>query len=402
MANFGIGLGEFIKGVANGAQVMSNIQDNWSKKEVRDMQVADLKQARDDKQALRGIYTQGATDAAANTDGQLDNMVNYFSQNVVPKAVQHYLSTGDIDKANALQKWGSDANVLQGAKYGAGMMRAAAMKDLDGVGQYMLKAYNQPGYFEDGNTATGYNVLKNDKGEPTGLEITLKGADGKESKHTFNSVDEVFKVAETFGNPLTVFNTGMQAYQQQRQQAAKTQAELAKEQREWNRDVTKMGLQQDQKLEAQNNESQLRRAEKAEERKNGGDSKKVQDAQAVAAFLKTQGYSDEYIRQNAPALVGIQNQSRSMAARIQDVIKLQTENSREFRKLTPDQQVQEARKFIDTIDRNAQGATPTAGGGMGLTPQSGQTQQNAQQPAQTQGQGLTPFYDTRTNSIIYR
>lgn len=402
MANFGIGLGAFLNGVANGANVMSNIQDNMSKKEVRDMQVADLKQARDDKQSLRGIYTQGATDAAANTDGQLDNVVNYFSQNVVPKVVQHYLSTGDVDKANALQKWGSDANVLQGAKFGAGMMRAAAMKDLDGVGKYMLKAYNQPGYFEDGNTATGYNVLKNDKGEPTGLEITLKGADGKESKHTFNSVDEVYKVAQTFGNPLTVFNTGMQAYQQQQQQAAKTQAELAKEQREWNRDVTKLGLQQDQKLEAQNNESQLRRAEKAEERKNGGDSKKVQDAQAVAGFLKSQGYSDEYIRQNAPALVGIQNQSRSMSARIQDVIKMQTENSREFRKLTPDQQVQEARKFIDMIDRNAQGATPTEGGGMGLTPQSGQTQQNAQQPAQTQGQGLTPFYDTRTNSIIYR
>lgn len=402
MANFGIGLGAFLNGVANGAQVMSNIQDNWSKKEVRDMQVADLKQARDDKQQLRGIYTQGAKDAAANTDGQLDNMVNYFSQNVVPKAVQHYLSTGDIDKANALQKWGSDANVLQGAKYGAGMMRAAAMKDLDGVGQYMLKAYNQPGYFEDGNTATGYNVLKNDKGEPTGLEITLKGADGKESKHTFNSVDEVYKVAQTFGNPLTVFNTGMQAWQQQQQQAAKTQAELAKEGREWKRTLAGKELDQQYKLEGQNNEAQLKAAAEAEKRRTGGDSKKVQDAEAVAGFLKSQGYSDEYIRQNAPALVGIQNQSRSMSARIQDVIKLQTENSREFRKLTPDQQVQEARKFIDMIDRNAQGATPTDGGGMGLTPQSGQTQQNAQQPAQTQGQGLTPFYDTRTNSIIYR
>lgn len=402
MANFGIGLGAFLNGVANGANVMSNIQDSWSKKEVRDMQIADMKQARDDKQKLRDTTTQGMADARAQTDGQLDNVMNFYMQKTAPKIVEHYLSIGDPQTANAYKTWINDANVQQGAKFGVGMMRAAAMKDLDGVGKYMMQAYNQPGYFEDGNTATGYTILRNDKNEPTGLEINLKGPDGKESKQTFNNIDDVYKLATTFGNPLEVFKNGVQAYQSQQAQAAKTKAELAKEGREWDRTVAGKQLDQQYKLEGQNNEAQLKAAAEAEKRRTGGDSKKVQDAEAVAGFLKSQGYSDEYIRQNAPALVGIQNQSSSMSARIQDVIKLQTENSRDFRKLTPDQQVQEARKFIDMIDRNAQGATPTDGGGMGLTPQSGQTQQNAQQPAQTQGQGLTPFYDTRTNSIIYR
>lgn len=406
MANLGIGLGAFMQGVTQGAEAYANIKRMGSEGELRDMQIADIKQQRQDKENIRNITTQGAAAAQTNTDGQLDNVVNYFQQKTLPQIVQHYLSTGEVDKANALQKWGSDASVMQGAKYGVGMMRAAAVKDLDGVGRYMVQAYNQPNYFEDGNTATGYNVIRDKDGNQTGLEIMLKNKDGKESTHKFNSVDEVYKIAQTFGNPLAVFNAGMQAYQTQQANAQKNQAEIAKEQREWNRDTTKLGLVQQNTLEAQNNKAELDRAAEADKRRNGGDSNKVKDAQAVAALLKAQGYSDDYVRQNMPALVGIQNQTRPRASRIEDYIKINTENNRDFRKLPSDQQIAKANEFIDMVDKQASGsgAAPTAGVGLPARTQGGQTTPvvSGQTPAVQGGQGKTPFYDTRTNSIIYR
>lgn len=393
MSNFGIGLGSFMQGVASGANTMANMQDSWSKKELRDMQMADLKQARADKQQLRDMTQQGMKDAQANTDGQIDNVWNYYMQNTAPKIVEHYMGAGDPTTANAYKQWISDANVQQGAKFGVGMMRAAAMKDLDGVGKYMIQAYNQPGYFEDGNTATGYKVLRNDKNEPTGLEISLKGADGKESKHTFDNIDEVYKLASTFGNPLEVFKTGMAAYQQQQAAAVKNKAEVQKEEREWNRDVAKMGLQQGYTLESQTNQSQLRRAEEAEKLRNGGGSTKVRDARAAEEYLRSKGMSEERINALAPQLVGVENQGVPITKRIDTYVIEKNKDvlDKDWQKLSDAEKTERAVKELKVRDEAASGYY--GGQGAGLTPQSSQQTQGAQ-PRMVMG------YDTKTGKPV--
>lgn len=394
MANLGIGIGQFMQGVASGANAMANMQDSWSKKELRDMQMADLKQERADKQQLRDTTQQGIKDAQANTDGQIDSVWNYYMQNTAPKIVEHYMGAGDPTTANAYKQWISDANVQQGAKFGVGMMRAAAMKDLDGVGKYMLQAYNQPGYFEDGNTATGYKVLRNDKNEPTGLEISLKGADGKESKHTFDNVDEIYKLASTFGNPLEVFKTGMAAYQQQQAAAAKSKAEVQKEEREWNRDMAKMGLQQGYTLESQANQSQLRRAEEAEKQRNGGGSTKVREARAAEEYLRSKGMSEERINALAPQLVGVENQGVPITKRIDTYITEKDKDvlDKDWQKMSAAQKTERAVKDLQARDQAADGYY---GQGAGLP-------QQTQQGQQTQGvqPRMALGYDTRTGKPV--
>lgn len=394
MANLGIGIGQFMQGVASGANAMANMQDSWSKKELRDMQMADLKQARADKQQLRDTTQQGIKDAQANTDGQIDSVWNYYMQNTAPKIVEHYMGAGDPTTANAYKQWISDANVQQGAKFGVGMMRAAAMKDLDGVGKYMLQAYNQPGYFEDGNTATGYKVLRNDKNEPTGLEISLKGADGKESKHTFDNVDEIYKLASTFGNPLEVFKTGMAAYQQQQAAAAKNKAEVQKEEREWNRDLTKIQIQQGNTLESQANQSQLRRAEEAEKNRNGGSSKVVSDAKAKEEYLRSRGVSEDRIKALAPQMVGLENQGVPIVKRIDTYITEKDKDvlDKDWQKMSAAQKTERAVKDLQARDQAADGYY---GQGAGLP-------QQTQQGQQTQGvqPRMALGYDTRTGKPV--
>lgn len=394
MSNFGIGLGSFMQGVASGANTMANIQDASSKKELRDMEIADLKQAREDKQALRSINQQGLAQIKSSPQWSPDNSMNLYMQQVVPKVVEHYLSVGDPQTAKAYQSWIGDNNVQQGAKYGASMMRAAAMKDMDGVGNYMVQAYNQPGYFEDGNTATGYNVLKNEKGEPTGLEITLKGADGKEFTHKFNSVDDVYKVASTFGNPLEVFKTGVAQYQAQQAQAQKNNAELAKEGRDWNRTLTTKQMDQNFSMEKDNNASQLRRAEKAEEARNGGNSNVVRDAKAKEQYLRDKGVPESRIKALAPQLVGVDRQEVPITKRIDDYISNKDKDvlDKEWQKLDGGQKTERAMKDLQARDQASQGYY---GEGAGLPQQT--------QPGQ-QTQGTQPRmalgYDTRTGKPV--
>lgn len=394
MANFGIGLGSFMQGVTSGANTMSNMQDSWSKKELRDMQIDDIKQQRQDKQDLRGLTKQGINDAQSNTDGQIDNVWNYYMKNTAPKVVEHYMGAGDPTTANAYRQWISDSNVQQGAKYGVGMMRAAAIKDLDGVGKYMIQAYNQPGYFEDGNTATGYKVLRNDKNEPTGLEISLKGADGKELTHKFDSIDDVYKMAQTFGNPLEVFKTGMQSYQTQQANAAKQNQEIAKEGREWKRDTTKMQMQQRNTLESQANQSQLRRAEEAEKQRNGGRSNVVRDAKAKEEYLRSRGVQEDRIKSLAPQMVGLENQGVPITKRIDTYIieKDKDFQDRDWKKLSDAEKTERA---VNDLKIRDQGAAGYYGQGAGLTPQNQQGQQTqGAQPRMVMG------YDTKTGKPV--
>lgn len=390
MSNFGIGLGSFLSGVAQGADAYANIQNAKSRQKLTDMQVKNLEQQNSAKQGAIDISAQGADAAAANTDGKIDNVMNYYMQNTAPKLQQYWLSQGEVDKANAFGKWIQDSNVQQGMKYGAAMIRDAQMGNPDGVMDNMVKLYNQPGYFDDGMTAVKAETRRDKDGNATGWDITLKnGKTGKETKHSFNSMDDIYKTAMQFGNPQSVFEYGMNELKA----GQKVAAESAKEGRDWERKLTEKEIDQGYKLEGQNNESQLRRAEKAAE--GGGGNKKVQDAQAAEGYLRARGYNDEQIRALAPALIGAQNQSAPVSKRVDEYIKSRGEDftDKEWKKLSPEQQTKTALDAIQLRDRLI-----TESQGMGLPNQQPQGQQTGQQPG---GSGLM-FLDTRTGQVISR
>jgi len=383
MSNFGIGLGSFLSGFTQGAGAAQSLKRGMQQEKLTDMQIKNLEDQQAATQGARDLSAQGVKDATANTDGQIDNVIGYYMQNVVPKLQQHWLANGDVEKANAFGEWTRNQNVQQGMKYAAGMIRAAHLGDAEGAMNYLVKAYNQPDYFDDGQSAVGAKIRRDDKGNAAGMDITLRNdRTGEETTHTFNSMNEVYQLAMQFGSPEQVFKSGME----QLQAGQKAAADAAKEKRDWDRKLTEKEIDQGYKLEGQTNESQLRSAEKAEEARNGTGNRKITDAKATIAFLKENGASDEYIKSNMAGILGIENRSRPISSRIDDYIKMRTDSDRKFSKMTLDAQIKEAQAYISAVDRQTSSEQ-----GVGV-PQEQQPQQ----------QGGLPFLDTKTGQIIYR
>lgn len=387
MAGLGIGLGAFMDGVMKGGTFASGIKQQDQRNKLVDMQIQDLEDERAGKKAVRDISSAGVQEAQQNTDGAMDNVMNYYMQKTVPKIQQQYLANGDVTKADAFGKWVQDANVQQGMRYGAGMIRAAHQNDPQGVMDNMVKLYNQPGYFEDGKSAVDAKIISGDDGKPSGMAITLRdNKTGKDETHTFNSMKDVYDLAMQFGQPDQVFKFGMD----QLAAGQKTAAEIAKEERDWNRTLTGKQVDQNYALEKDNNSSQLRQAEETAKLRNPASNKKVADATATIAFLKQNGASDDYIRSNMAGILGIENRSRPTSSRIDDYIKMRTDSDREFRKKPLDEQITEARRYISTVDSQS-------GEDQGL----GLPDATATQPGQQQGDGLL-YLDTTTGKIISR
>lgn len=386
MAISGVGIGAFMDGAMKGASFAQGFKQQGQKDKLVDMQIKDLQDERENKQAVRDISAAGVQQAQQNTDGGVQNVMDYYMQNTVPKIQQQYLARGDVKTADAFGKWVQDANVQQGMRYGTNMIRAAHQNDPQGVMDNMVKLYNQPGYFEDGKSAVDAKIVNGDDGKPSGMAITLRdNKTGKDETHTFNNMKDVYDLAMQFGQPDQVFKYGMD----QVTAGQKVAADMAKEERDWQRDNNKAERDQNYKLEGQNNESQLRQAEKTAEARNPASNKKVADAKATISFLKDNGASDDYIRSNMAGILGIENRSRPASSRIDDYIKMRTDSDRKFRDLPLDKQISEAQSYIATVDKQS-------GENQGL----GLPDATPAQPNQ-QGDGVL-FLDTKTGKIISR
>jgi len=386
MSNFGIGFGAFMQGVQGGMNTMQGLKRAQTQQDLADMQLQDMKDQRTAQQGFKDASAQGMTEAKANTDGQLDNVMAYYMKNTAPKLQQYWLSQGDPQKADAFGKWIQDSNVQQGMKYSAAFMRAAQLGDDQAAADNLVKMYNQPGYFEDGMSVVNHKIMRGKDGSNAGMQITLKNdKTGEETTQTFNSMADVYKMGLQFASPDTVFNYGMKQLEAGQNAAAAG----AKEQRDWQRTVAGKQLDQNYKLEGQNNESQLRTAEKAEEARNGKNNPEAQRIQARVSAFKAAGKTDEWINANMPQIVGIENRARPITSRIDDYIKLQTENDSKFRRLSQDEQIRQAQAYIDKQDKATGDVTPGLGVPQGT------------QPNQTQTQGDV-YFDTKTGKLVTR
>lgn len=428
MANFGIGLGAFMDGAMRGANFTRQIQndrlaqeDLADRRKIRAFQLQNMEQQQADQQAYRAVakdaaaqatsaraadvnaaITPGAdgaswtvggktysseADARKAADGQVDSFMDYYMKNSVPKMMEHWTSTGEIDKAQAMAKMMEDENFKKGARLWGSAVRSFQVGDREGFKKNLMGAYNQQGYFEDGTTATKIEDVKNDKGQLTGYAITFKGADGKETTQNYDGED-VARMGLNALSPTQVISYGMDQLKA-RQTAA---AEIAKEGRSEARDMRKLGVQQANTLEAQANASNLRQAEEAEKQRTGGASTKVREAEAIGAYLRRMGKDEDYIRSMAPRLVGIERQSQSPQDRLSSMIKVLSTDI-DFQDLPDKEKVQKAQDMIKLQDaalaEEAKVTPPAASPTLGAKP-----------PVQSGG-GI-PVWDSKTNSIIYR
>ena len=114
MAGLGIGVGAFMDGLMKGGNFAAGIKQQDQRNKLVDMQLQDMQDERDNKQAVRDISTAGVEDAKKNTDGGVQNVMDYYMQNTAPKIQQSYLARGDVKTADAFGKWMQDNNVQQG------------------------------------------------------------------------------------------------------------------------------------------------------------------------------------------------------------------------------------------------------------------------------------------------
>lgn len=428
MANFGIGLGAFMNGMSQGMQTYSNLQDAKDRREIRAIQLKQLKQDDADKQALRDVNTQGAEDAKAaraadvakavevgsapSADGtktiptfsvggksyktqeeanaaadkQVGSFMEYYMKTTVPKMQEHWLKTGQTDKAEALGKWLENEDVKKGAKAWAGAVRSFQLGDRDGFKKNLMAAYNQQGYFDDGTKAVSIDDVKNDKGALVGYSIKFRNADGTERVQQYDGND-VGRMALNALSPTEVLSYGMD----QLKQAAATRAELAKEGRAEARDMRKLEVQQGNTLEGQANQSQLRMAEEAQKQRLGISTKSdpVAKANAMAGALKASGWSDEKIKAEMPRLLGVYRQSQSPADRLASTIEMLAKADLNFAGLPDGEKVAKAKSLMDAQDSilsQSEGArTPAASAA----------------PATPAPRGI-PVWDNKTNTLIYR
>ncbi|MND20845.1 hypothetical protein D3C76_48170 [compost metagenome] len=402
--NFGIGVGAFLSGMNQGIEAGERIGKARDRKALRDIATQGTDAAKAAREADIGksinvgsteqngmtvpTYEVGgqsyeSEDAArAAAEKQVGGFMDYYAKTVLPKYQEHWMQTGEVEKAQAIDKWMQDQNVQKGVKAWANAVRSFQTGDREGFKNNLMAAYNQQGYYQDGMTATAIEDVSDDKGNLIGYKISFKDPKGKVTTQTYDG-DDVARLGLNALSPAEVLSYGVN----QLKQAQTARADLAKEDRKFKRDVALKKLEQGQRLESQGNESQLRMAEKAEERRTGGSSTKVRDAEAVGAWLKQQGYSDDFIRSQAPRLVGLEAQQMSPQNRLNSI--LETLNkSLDFQDLPDDQKVQKAYDVMKMQDGLLASRTPAT------TPQ-------AQSAPVQSGRGI-PVWDNKTNSLTYR
>ena len=306
MANFGIGLGAFADGFARGIGLRRQMKANKREEKAMEREEAREKafaQAKADYDALpggqasapneNGVQTFPVGESGQPQPKQKMSFTDYLYGQALPKIIDSTIASGDLDTAEKLRKWGEDANERKFMDGFGRALNAFAAAQSDGnyapFAEQTMKLLNNGGY---GITATGFEMVKDDQGNQTGIKFNLKDGD-REYSHTFNSMEEAGQFIAGQGDP----RTRVKLFHEQAAAGAKFKAEIAKEEAK-----ARIGLGKDVALEdvKQGNRLQLAAA----------NSKADRGAQAKMNMLLEAGYPKEQVNRWMPQILGIRDDER--------------------------------------------------------------------------------------------
>lgn len=409
--SFGIGLGSFLKGVADGANAYTGIQTAKSQQKLNDMRVKEAesnlaeKTAAQDRQAdANRIGKIGLEEGQALYGDDVKKVIDHYNTNIIPKQQQFWIENGDVEKAETLGKFMKTKQAEQLTGASALAIKQASMADYDNLGPTIESLLDVSAQVTGGGNYKFKSVtpLTDAKGVKTGgVSFKFTNPSGKDQDISFNNTGELISFIRNNSMPDKIVEY---AYDQE-QQAKKIRAETASNNQKWNQKIAEKGLDFKYNVARDNNSSSLRREEarnssglRIQEQANqaqlnnaygaSGSNKKVAEAEATIQFLRANGVPDEYIQANITSIAGLENKQRPMSSRIDDYIKMRSGADLKFGQLSAEQQVSEAKKYIAAVDEQS-------GGSDGTT-------DNPFPANQSQGKGLTPYYDSRTNQVVYR
>lgn len=315
----------------------------------------------------KGYATMDEARAAA--EKQTPSVMDYMYKTAFPKMQEAYIASGNMEAAERLQKYieskrGSEAV----ASYGKAMNKLMFTSDVDGgvkaLGDYYTK------YVDD-----GVDFVKGEVGQDGKINITTKNKqDGSENVMSLSKGD-VLRMGMAF-NPGKLLEMNLVRADEAEKAQAKNRADIAKEDRQFDRDIQKMTIEK--QLDAANVTGKERRA-----------------LNAKIEALRGAGYSQDFINGALPGLLGIgdykKGTSPEEARRLAHSDRMK--NDPMYSRKPADQQakildqdmaiIYAGGKPTSTTGVNAP-ATPAAGG----LPKAG-------------GNGV-PVFDTKTGQIIYK
>lgn len=149
-----------------------------------------------------GIAGQGGV--TKPTSGQINRVVDTsakaFTSEKVPAIVEHYIRTGQIEKAQAFEKWVEDRGVQRGMRSWMKAIHSFQVGDGDGFLDSMADAYEADNYYDDGLSIVRdqSSLTRDDRGNIIGARITFK-EDGSGRTFTQNVTDVRDLVASAIG-----------------------------------------------------------------------------------------------------------------------------------------------------------------------------------------------------------
>ena len=343
LAGFGLGLNSMMQGLQNGLQLGKQIKD-YSKQ-------SNIEEAK--SQALDDAKAAQAADVAAGHDGT--PLMDYYMKVAAPRVREAYLQNGDEQGAMGWDKWINDDKVQKGAKFWANGVVAAQRGDHQGFLDNFIKSYNSHGYYDDGTTATGGEVLKDKNGNATGFKITLKDKDGNERTQQFNNMQDIYQSGLAVVSPDTVFQFGRSEVDR----IKNTKAQIAIEQSKFNRDVALKQINANKEfkladfkanadISRDNNKANNDIAVASHKQKLGLGNDPVSKANAMSRALKENaGWDDAKIKQTYPVFLEVYRQSKSPQDQLSSTIELLSKNDMDFVDLSPQDKVAKAQALID-------------------------------------------------------
>lgn len=334
--------------------------------------------------SLPGRFTVGdkrfetKEEALKFASGQVAPLEEFQMDKLVPKMKEFYLSQGDAKSAAEFEAYAELSSTKKSMKTWANAYRAAMTGDYEKAAENIFKLYKS---YNDGITPMSYKVVKDDKGNTTGFNVKLKNDKSGDEYEQFIDPKTLSRLGITALSPPEMFKMD----REERAAADKQRNEIAKEDRKFGREVKMEGIKQGNVIEKVTIQEQLRRA---------GATNTVQNQiNAKVNALKGAGYSDAFINEALPGIVGIGDYKKKTSPEEAKRLALsdRMKSDPTFSRKTPAQQ----QAIIDQDMKLIYGGVSPTGGnapsGAGLPTQAA--------PSPKKG---VPVWDNKEKKMIYR
>lgn len=180
------------------------------------------KKMRDEIDAI-GIQTKKDFDTqVASGKRKADDFDTFWKEQALPKLKETYLTQGNFEAADRLQKWGEDADVKAGAKLSLSAMWKASNGDYSGALDDALKVGEKKGYIDHNYELVGKTEIIDPKTKNVvGYRLNVKTPDGETVQQDIAAKD-IPRVVSTLINPQAAW----ESYLKKQEQSASDAREL--------------------------------------------------------------------------------------------------------------------------------------------------------------------------------